>query len=306
MLRTSKLSLLRSLPGFRQTRGAVCTNIRYIQRSSKEDVVEKYRSKLEQKAKEVGARDIGELKEKLKDTIEEKRKEFAKIDPLRELEEHERKQAELAKQKKATQHKLRDPRSPEIPEAPYKTMNSFVAVDKMKDLTAQEIEFIWRARFQNKDDTLLSIIPTDVFAKLYKNARENPAFVLPLPREGDGMDMHYVQWAFVGPNTVHCMFTTLMEYKVHKEYARPHTTLSFHTELQQDKGVVLMNGTVEKDAAVTVPESQLLLLNVQRFYGAMADTPVAKRRLQLLRDFTAGSSDFTVDKLIEEAQSLEN
>lgn len=244
------------------------------------------------------------MKEKLKDQIEDTKKEFSKIDPLKELEEYERRQA-LEAQKKNPE-KLRDPRSPDVETKPYKSLISFVDVSKISELPLKELEFIWKARFQSKDNALISIVPNEAFDRLYKNARENPAFVLPLPREPEGFELHYVQWQFVGPNTIHCMFTSLIEYKTHKEFARPHTSLIFHTELKESKGVVLMNGTVEKDSSVKLPEAQLLLLNLQRFYGGLADSNATKRRVQMLKDFTSGSSDFSVDKLIDEAQSLEN
>lgn len=244
------------------------------------------------------------MKEKLKDQIEETKKEFSKVDPLLELEEYERRQVLEAQQKNI--EKLRDPRKPDVEEKPYKSLNSFVDVSKISELPHKELEFIWKARFQSKDNALISVVPAELFDKLYKNARENPMFVLPLPREPEGFELHYVQWQFVGPNTVHCMFTSLIEYKTHKEFARPHTSLIFHTELKDSKDLVLMNGTVEKDSSVKLPEAQLLLLNLQRFYGGLADSDATKRRVQMLKDFTAGSSNFSVDKLIEEAQSLEN
>lgn len=298
MLRT-RLTIIRPL----LTRGAVCTGI-HLQRATR-DPVEKYKAQLEKKAREVGAGSIDELKEKMKDTIKERREQFNRVDPLAELEEYERKCALEAQEKMKKEGKLRDPRAPGVPEKPYKTLDSYVATDKLQELAPETIGLIWRARFEQKEDALLSIVPADVFDKLFKNARENPIFVLPLPR-GDGTEFHYVQWAFVGPDTVHCMFTTLLEFKTHKEYARPHTTVSFHTELKQSKGIVLMNGHVEKESAVKLPDAQLLMLNIQRFYGAMSETETAKRRLQMLRDFTSGSPAFSFDQLIAEAQSLEN
>ncbi|KAH3682646.1 hypothetical protein WICPIJ_006391 [Wickerhamomyces pijperi] len=303
-------SLLRS--GFRhllksQVRTAVCTDIRYIQRTSKSDpLTEQYKEKLLKKAQELGATDIDGLKEKLKEKLEVHRKEFAKIDPLQELEEFERQQALEAQAKKAKQDKLRDPRSPDAPEKPFKTLDSFIALDKLKELPLKEIELIWRARFQTKENSMTSLIDGATFSKFYKNARENPIFVLPVPREPEGHELHYVQWQFVGPNTIHLMFTTLLEFKTHKEYARPHTTISFHTELLESHNVVLMNGHVEKESAMTLQESQLLLLNVQRFYGALTDSEATKRRLQLLRDFTSGNERFSVEELVRESESLEN
>ncbi|CAM9021055.1 unnamed protein product [Wickerhamomyces anomalus] len=273
---TNSIKSIKSFGRFQQVRNASVSNVRFIQKSSKvQDPLEK-----------VGASNVDELKEKLKDKIEDTKKEFNKIDPLKELEEYERKQALEAQQKKLHEDKLRGPRK-----------------GGYTRKTIQNIELI--------QNSLISIVPSNVFDKLYKNARENPTFVLPLPRETEGgendaFELHYVQWQFVGPNTVHCMFTTLLEFKTHKEFARPHTSLMFHTELKENKGLVLMNGTVEKDSAVKLPEAQLLLLNVQRFYGALADGEASKRRTKLLRDFTSGSSDFSVEALVAEAQSLEN
>lgn len=251
----------------------------------------------------LGAKDVDELKEKLKDTIKEQKLEFSKIDPLKELEDYEKKQMQKAQKSE----KLRDPRSPEIPKAPYKTLNSFIVLEKLNPLSKVEIEYLWRVRFDKVDNSLIACIDSAVFDKLYKNARENPIFVLPIPRgEGDnaGFELHYIQWSFVGPNTVHCMFTTLLEFQTHGEFARPHTSLSFHTELKDSKGIVLMNGNVESDTAVTVQDAQLLLLNLQKFYANLNDNDISKRRLQLLRNFTSGK-DFSVDELIKESQSLE-
>jgi ATP synthase F1 complex assembly factor 1 len=285
---------------------ASTSNIRYVHRQDKSaEVSERYRAKLEKKAKEVGAKDISDLKEKLKDDIEKHNKAFAQIDPLEELEQYEREQAMQAQEKAKLIGKVRDPLKSDAPTT-YKTLNSFVDLEKVKELPQKELELIWKARFDGKENSLISVVPKDVYERLYKNARENPNFVLPLPREGAGLELHYIQWSFVGPNTVHLLFTSLLEFKTHKEFARPHTSLIFHTELKDSKGLVFMNGIVEKESSVRVPEAQLLLLNVQRFYGALQASDISKRRLQLVKDFTSGNPNFSVDALIEEAQSLEN
>ncbi|KAH3675645.1 hypothetical protein WICMUC_002562 [Wickerhamomyces mucosus] len=298
---------LNELKFFQQSRGAVCTNINFNRRNDKAELLtDKYKEKLIKKANELGVKNVNELKERLKDQIEVQKKEFSKIDPLKELEEYERRQAIEAQEKLKHENQIRDPRAANTPEKPFKTLNSYVDLEKIKELPLKELELIWRARFQSKDNTLISLITSNVFDKFYKNARENPIFVLPLPRGDEGFELHYIQWSFVGPNTIHCMFTTLLEFKTHKEFARPHTTISFHTELQDSHNVVFMNGTVEKESAVKLQEAQLLLLNIQRFYGALEETEVSRRRLQLLQDFTNGSANFNIDKLVEEAQSLDN
>lgn len=266
----------------------------------------RYKEKLSERAKQAGVQNIDELKVKLKDEIETKKKEFNKIDPLQQMQDFE---ANLLQQNKGNVEKLRKPRSPSAPEKPFKSLESFVDVEKMKGLSSKEVEFIWRARFQSKEKALISVIPSITFAKFYLNARKNPFFILPLPKEGqDGIELHFVQWSFVGAETTHCMMTSLAEYKLHGEYARPHTVLSFHSELQTVPGVelILMNGTVEQDTSVSLQEAQLLLLNLQRFYGALEQSDAQKRRVQLLRDFTTGSERFSIDALIEEAQSMDS
>ncbi|AET37790.1 Atp11p Ecym_2031 [Eremothecium cymbalariae DBVPG len=277
-------------------------------------IPERYTDKLLQKARERGFKSVEELKFHLKKEIESKKKEFNKIDPLKELEDYEQRMKMCENKGKMTN--TRGPIDSSAPQLPFKTLNSFLNVEKMKQLSKQEVEFLWRARWMEKDNMLNAVVPVDVFNKMSSNAKSNPILVLPLPRdiqaantEGQGeqgIEMHYIQWQFVGPKTVHCIMTSLAEYKLHKGFARPHTTFQFHLDLAEEKKIVLMNGQVETDANISLQEAQLLLLNVQRFYGAMGDhTTMAKARLKILKDFNTGSSDFNVDLLISLSQSME-
>lgn len=294
-------------------------------------IEEKYKQKLLERAKEQGFETIEDLKQNLQEQILEKKKQFNKVDPLKDLQEYQEKMSKNFSKDKTIS---KGPIDTSLEQKPFKTLNSYLQLEKIKNLSKQEIEFLWRARFANKDNTLHAVVPPMVFEPMYKNAKQNPAFVLPLPRELDptstdakdngnsknkteknnnnhdeqsvGMELHYVQWNFVGPTTVHCMVTSLAEFKLHKEFARPHITMSFHTDLIKDKDLVLMNGIVEPDCNVSMQDAQLLLLNIQRFYGCMGEsTPVAAKRVQLLKDFTKGSENFNIDLLIELSQSLE-
>ncbi|EGW30112.1 uncharacterized protein SPAPADRAFT_63732 [Spathaspora passalidarum NRRL Y-27907] len=253
----------------------------------------KYQAKLAQKAKQVGAASVEELKLKLADQIEQTKKELNKIDPLAELEAYERKQA-----MKAQATKPAIPIAKDTPKLPYKVLNDYVDLDKLKELPRREIEYIWKARFQDKQKSVHAVIDAVPFAAMYANAFKNPNFILPLPRD-NGYEMHFVQWAFVGPATVHCMLTTVAEYKLHGEYAKPHTTLSFHQEVS-DKGVILMNGVIENDT-IPMDEAQLLVLNVQRFYGMGEQN---EKKLKLLKQFTTGDDGFSTEDLIKEATTF--
>lgn len=270
-----------------------------------------YKEKLLKKAKEQGFDSIEQLKSHLQKEIEKQRIEFNKNDPLKELDKV--KQSNLGQDKT----KLRAPFDKDLNKTPFKTLSSYVDIDKLKSLNSQQVEFIWRARWSTKDDSLVAVVPAKIFINMHKIAKTNPCFVLPLPRKIEGettkngdkesMELHYVQWNFPDKYTSHCILTSLAEYKLHNQFARPHTVIEFHSELSNQLNMVLMNGHVEKDCNVTLADSQLLLLNIQRFYGAMGtDSKIAKERLNLLKHFNQGSKDFNIDKLIELAQSMEN
>ena len=264
---------------------------------------QKYQEKLQKKAQELGLGSVEELKKQLKDEIKTKKLKISKKNPLKKLEEYDKRQKKKKKKDRSKTIKIRAPIDKNLEKKPYKTLDSYLALDKLKDLGQKEIELIWRARFENKERTLNAILTDIQFATMYANAFKNPSFILPLPRNEDGYEMHFVQWSFAGPQTTHCMLTTLAEYKLHKEYAKPHTTLMFHQELVNSKNLVLMNGQVEEEAALSMDDAQLLVLNVQRFYGAVGDEALIKRKHELLRAFTT-SENFDVDTLIEEATSV--
>lgn len=254
---------------------------------------EKYQAQLERKAQQMGMT-VEQMKEKMKSEIEERKKAMNAADPLAELEEHQRKQAAQAGE-------VRSGFDPKLKASPYKTLSLFVDTAKLQELPPKELLMIWRARFQSMDRAMAAVVQAEQFGELYANAFRYPSFVLPLPR-GDGYEMHFVQWSFVGPQTTHCMLTSLAEYKLHKEYAKPHTTLMFHQELVEPCGVVLMNGQLEADT-LSMDEAQLLVLNVQRFYGVGLAAP--ERKLALLKAFATGDKEFSTEKLIEESSLME-
>lgn len=271
--------------------------------------LDKYRAQLERKAKELGAQSVDELQETLKSEIEAKKKQFNKVDPLKELEEYERRQAQEAARDRAQTIKVRLPIDRDTPKLPYKTMGLYIDVAKARELPPRELQYLWRARFHDREGALHASLDTLQFAKMYARAFKTPSFILPLPRpdggDAGGYEMHFVQWSFVGPHTTHCMLTTVAEYKLHREYAKPHTTLMFHQELSQLHGVVLMNGQVEKEAALTADEATLLVLNVQRFYGGIGDPARDAARAALLQQFGAGLAEFDMEALIAEATAMD-
>lgn len=261
------------------------------------EVLNKYKKQLEQKAKDLGVSDLNELKEKFKDKIEKTKIELGAEDPLKQVLEWEKQQKEKSTDGSVINVRKIDEKKEKLP---FKVLNDFIDVDKAKGLPVDDIKMIWKHRFLNKERALHATLDNRQFADIYANVYRYPNFVLPLPKpHNDGYELEFVQWAFVGPNTIHCMFTTLAEYKLNKEFARPHTTLIFHQEFSQDKDLVLMNGVSEKEGGLSMDEAQLLAVNLQRFYSGKFP-----QMTKLLKEFNEGSPEFNVEELIKEATSV--
>lgn len=185
--------------------------------------------------------------------------------------------------------------------AGIKTLQSFVDVDKMQALPQKEIEYLWRLRHASTPNSLCATIPTETYQKIQQTARKHPQFILPLPREGQGAEIHFLQWTFPTPNTVTVLFTHLAEFKLRGEFAQPHTTVTHHLDLADSKGLVLLQGTVTEDKGITVEEGKWLLMCLQKFYGHTAEqTP----RRKLMEQFSQGDENFKVDELLEEAEKI--
>lgn len=284
-------------------------------------VEQRYHGKLLKKAHEKGVRDIEELKKVCESDIIKARREFARIEPQRELKRPEPTARSIENEVnfQKVDSKMESSVNPvnnKTSKKQYKTLNDYLDLDKTQKLSNQEIEFLWRARWSSKDYHLSAVLSPFIFAKFMLMARKNPTFVLPLPCKVDstvsdqaeeGIELHYIQWSFQSNHTTHCLMTSLAEFKLHQEFARPHTVLEFHAELSHTKELVLMNGQIQPDTNMKPDDVQLLLWNLQRFYGAIkSDSSIAKQRLKLLNDFTRCSSDFNVESLIELSRSLEN
>lgn len=265
--------------------------------------MERYKEKLLQRAKAEGIETLDELKEKYKDVIAERKLEFNKIDQYLQPKGVS---SDKVRTKAGEERAPRGPR-PDLPsaEASIKDLDSFVALDKFRLHDAKEIEMLWKARFADKDRQFCGVVNGETFSRIYRNARQNPNFVLPLPHEEQGAELHFVQWSFVGPFTLHCILTSVAEYKLHQEYARPHTTMMFHSELLADKNVALMNGSVEPDANLNHDQGLFLSLNVQRFYGADEKSESGLRKTALLHQFNSNSQSFSVDALLTETETLD-
>ena len=190
--------------------------------------------------------------------------------------------------------------------SPIKTLDSFIDVDKFRLHDPSEMAMLWRARFADSATSICAVIPASVYATLYKTARRYPMFVLPLFRNaGEAAEMHFLQWQFPAEDTAHLVITSLIEYKTHGEYARPHTIVTHHAELANEKGLVFMRGDLTDSRALEPIQASWMMSLLQRFYCPDERDPTAEGRKRMVEAFNSGNGDvFSVDRLIEEAKAV--
>lgn len=183
-----------------------------------------------------------------------------------------------------------------------KTLSSYLDLAKTLELPQKEIEVLWRLRHASNTQSLHFALPAATFFSLQRTARAHPQFILPLPRPPSGNEIHFLQWTFPEEHATTVLFTHLAEYKLRGEYASPHTTVTFHTELAEPKGLVLGQGSVVPDRGVAVEEAKWLLMCMQKFYGLQGEGDAKEERRKLLEMFSKGDEEFKVERLVEEAE----
>ncbi|KAE8379308.1 ATP11 protein-domain-containing protein [Aspergillus bertholletiae] len=330
-LRTSTLqSLLRTTgtPFLRvqQRRWAQVHDVRFL--ATHHDpklVLERYRNKLDQKAQQEGHESVDSMKDAYKEKIEDFRRKASTIvtpEPSKPTPSPSKSAPQPAP--KATSAASGDPSTG------IKPLSSYIDVEKVLDLPPKEIEAIWRLRHASNPHSVCAVIPVETYQRIASAARQNPQFVLPLPRtqtetdqpeqQGDdaanaGAEIHFLQWAFhpaaptvtSGPlassHTSTIIFTQLAAYQLHGSYAQPHTTITHHLDLADEKGLILMHGQIMPETGISATDASWLVSCVQRFYdfGGQA----SGRKGELLRSFTKGDTNvFKIEALLEEAEKL--
>ena len=182
-----------------------------------------------------------------------------------------------------------------------KTLSSYIDVPKTLELPQKEIEYVWRLRHASDAQSLCAVIPHSTYTRVEATARRHPQFILPLPREGQGAEIHFLQWTFPTPTTATVLFTHLAEYKLRGEFSQPHTTVTHHLDLAGPKGLVLLQGSVVEGRGITVDEGKWLLMCLQKFYGGGNEKGERKK---LLEQFSQGDGGFKVEELLEEAEKV--
>ncbi|KAL7818485.1 ATP11 domain-containing protein [Trichoderma gracile] len=287
-------------------------------------ILEKYREKLARKASQEGHGSIEDLKAAYAEKIEAQRKKDAVDAPSIEALS----QSGGIPQTEGTP--VSQPNRGPLPEkaaptkdkkkassgekAAVKPLGDILDLEKVAELPEKELTAIWRLRHASSPQTLCAVIPAATYKAMEDLARSSPFFVLPVPHESQGAEMHFLQWTWdAASKTSTVLFTQLVEYKTRGEFAQPHTTVTHHLDLIEDKGVVLMQGQVMEGRGVQPDHAKWLVMCLQRFYGGWEQKgddmdgqrkERAEERKKLLQWFTNGDSRFSVEKLLEEAERL--
>ncbi|XXG94551.1 hypothetical protein Hte_000808 [Hypoxylon texense] len=331
---TVRIPALRNLLGRRlqllgapveQRRWAQVHDVRFVATTqASRSVIEKYREKLDCKAREEGLRDIGELKEAYKDKIQDlRKKDSVSVPGLDALLADEEAapiptptptpaEAQTTSPDGLTQPPPPPPRpQPQGPKASssstaLKPLSEILDLPKARALPEKELSAIWRLRHASSPRSLCAAIPAATYRSLEATARRHPSFVLPVPRGGGvGAEIHYLQWVFDGATrTATALFTQLAEYKARGEWAQPHTSATHYWDggLAETPGVVLMAGSVVEGRGASVEDARWLVMLMQRFYGGEGEGAGGKRRL--LEEFGRGDGGFSVERLLEESEKL--
>ncbi len=207
-----------------------------------------------------------------------------------------------------------------------KPLSSYINIPKTLLLPPAEIEYIWRLRHSSDPQSLCAVIPYPTYSHIAQTARLHPRFILPIPRptegaaesqgQGQGAEIHFLQWTFPTPTMSTVLFTHLAEFKLRGEFSQPHTTVTHHLDLAESKGLVLLQGSVMEGRGVTVEEGKWLVMCLQKFYGAgleggrereqeqEQEVGRKRRRRKLLEQFNRGDGGFRVDELLDEAEKI--
>ncbi|KAH9810155.1 ATP11 protein-domain-containing protein [Melampsora americana] len=259
----------------------------------------KYQSKLKEKLKQTGLKDLNELKRLSNERIKLQNESQRKLD--QELLKKFQKSNLLNRSQSQPEKKL------EIKEKKYKSpikpLNSIINLSKLIHQSSDSIKQLWIAYHlkPSSPPRLGAVIPLETYQNILKVAKRYPSFVLPIPSESTQttthqtpLQNHFLQWSFlppeeplsdlyqafqpiqsptpqISPTTV--LFTPLAEFQLKQEFAQPALILTHYTELAQSHGIILMRADLTpslddptRSGRISTTEAQLLILRLQQFY----------------------------------------
>ncbi|CAH0043580.1 unnamed protein product [Clonostachys solani] len=313
---------VRSTRTLNQRRWAQVHDVRFLAPTWRaKSTIDKYREKLDQKAKNEGFASIDELKTAYSEKIGEVHlKDAVEFPEAQVLQSAGAAQTSTPAPAAAPKTEAKPRRQPPPPPSgssekkAVKGLDDIIDLEKSRSLPEKELTAIWRLRHASSPNNVCAVIPAATYRAMEDVARSAPQFVLPVPHEGQGAEIHFLQWTFDAQSkTSTVLFTQLAEFKNRGEFAQPHTTVTHHLDLADDKGLVLMQGQLMEDRGVTPEQVKWLVMCLQRFYGGWEGDRAeltgerklrADERKRLLDWFASGDERFTVEKLLDEAERM--
>jgi ATP synthase F1 complex assembly factor 1 len=189
-----------------------------------------------------------------------------------------------------------------------KTLSSFIDIPKTLDLPQKEIEYIWRLRHSSNPNSLCAVMPAATYRAIAETARKHPQFILPLPRESEDP-----QGRKQGGAEIHFLQWT---------FPHPSTVNILFTYLAEYKlrgEYASPHTTVSLHLELAEPKGLVLVQGlVQEDRGVTVEESKwllmclqkfygmqgRVQRLKLLEQFTNGDDGFDVQQLLEEAEKI--
>ncbi|XP_036377050.1 ATP synthase mitochondrial F1 complex assembly factor 1 [Megalops cyprinoides] len=170
-----------------------------------------------------------------------------------------------------------------------KTLGSILNIDMVQNMSGEEVGELWMKYFSTKD-TISAVIPGGIFDVMYNRAKACPMFLYALPQK-EGYEFFLGQWS---GQELH--FTSLINVQTMGENAPSQLILYHYSDLQKEKGIVLM--TAEMDAKfIGVHQAQCLANQVQLFYGTQR-----QETFHLVETFNHKPADFKHMSVIAELE----
>jgi ATP synthase mitochondrial F1 complex assembly factor 1 len=252
-----------------------------------------------------GVRDLDELRERYRERIEKVKREEAVVAGAETIAAPPPPPPPAPSSPQTQQQQEQKTNPPGI-----KPLSSILDLPKISPLPPDTISELWRLHHATIPNTLSASIPLSTFTTMTALAQQHPSFILPLPRPSPDsptsppLEIHFLQWNFPTPQHPTLLLTSLADYKLHGEYATPHTTLTHYLDLAASKDLVLLRGDVMPDRGVSVDDARWLVMCLQKFYGPQGEVDGGRRR-GLLEAFTRGDEGFRVEDVVGEVERID-
>jgi len=152
-----------------------------------------------------------------------------------------------------------------------------------------EIEAAWKQRHVNSP-RLCACVSEEIYDKIHARTTQHPRFVLPFPREVEGV----IEFVFVEAQGHVVAFTRLSEFKQLGKNAKPLLVMIHFTQLKLDKKLVLMMGEVDTHKITT--QQAAILASLYQIYYLKEDN------YQLVKTFNDNPTQFDYSQLLKGLQ----